>query len=144
MPESLKKNGNRNNDSNPLSVARLAHAAVFYHEMKELHPSGSTEAERNEERWRLDKQLRRWLAGTSNIAVSMYKGERKEDVVEWWKENADDLLETANLAKFLPDSPIHGARYERIFKYFARFHTKVHNRLPTSTTLQSTQILHDI
>ena len=88
--------------------------------------------------------MRRWLEGTRNIAVSMYEVDRKEDVVEWWKENADDLPEIANLAKFLPDSPIQGAIYERIFKYFARFHTKVHNRLHTSTTLQSTQILHDI
>ena len=82
LSESLKKNGNWNKARNPLSVARLAHAAVFYYEMKELHPSGSTEAERNEERWRLDKQLRRWLTGTRNLAVSIYEGERKEDVVD--------------------------------------------------------------
>ena len=82
LSESLKKNGNRNNASNPLSVARLAHAAVFYYEMKELHPSGSTEAERNKERRRLDKQLIRWISGTINLAFSMYEGDRKEYMVE--------------------------------------------------------------
>ena len=81
--ESLKNNGNWNKARNPLSVARLAHASVFYYETKELHPSGSTESERNEERRRLEKQLRRWLTGTSNLAVSMYEGDRKEDMVEW-------------------------------------------------------------
>ena len=58
-------------------MARLAHAAVFYYEIKELLLSGSTEAERNEQQRRLDKQLRRCLAGTINLAVSIYEGERK-------------------------------------------------------------------
>ena len=48
------------------------------------------------------------------------------------------------LAKFLLDSPIQGASCERLFKYFARFHTKVRNRPHTSTTFQSTQIIHNI
>ena len=74
LSESPKKNGNSNKARNPLSVNHLAHAALFYYEMKELHPSSSTEAEPNEERRRLDKQLRTWLAGTSNLAVSMYEG----------------------------------------------------------------------
>ena len=74
----------------------------------------------------------------------MYEGEKKEDVVEWWEENADELPEIANLAKFLLDSPIQGASCERLFKDFARFHTKVRNRLHTSTTLQLTQIIHNI
>ena len=125
-------------------MARRAHAAVFYYETKELHPSGSTETECNEEQQRLDKQLRRWLEGTSNLAVSMYEGERKEYMVEWWEENADELPEISNLAKFLLDYYIKGARCGRLFKYFARFHTKARNRLHTSTALQPTQILHDI
>ena len=72
-----KNNGYWNKAHNPLSVARLAHAAVFYYEIKELLLSGSTEAERNEQQRRLDKQLRRCLAGTINLAVSIYEGERK-------------------------------------------------------------------
>ena len=144
LSESLKKNGNWNKARNYLCVARIAHAAVFYYETKELHPSGSTETECNEEQQRLDKQLRRWLEGTSNLAVSIYKGERKEYMVEWWEENSDELPEISNLAKFILDYPIQGARCEQFFKDFARFHTKVRNRLHTSTTLQSTQILHGI
>ena len=58
--------------------------------------------------------------------------------------NSDELPEISNLAKFILDYPIQGARCERFFKDFARFHKKVRNRLHTSTTLQSTQILHDI
>ena len=65
-------------------------------------------------------------------------------MVEWWEENDDDLPEISNPAKFLLDSPIQGASCERIFKDFVRFHTKARNRLHTSTTLQSTQILHGI
>ena len=74
----------------------------------------------------------------------MYEGDRKEYMVEWREENADELPEISNLAKFLLDSTIQGASCERLFKYFARFHTKVRNRLHTSTTLQLTQIIHNI
>ena len=73
LSESLKKNGNWNKARNYLCVARIAHAAVFYYETKELHPSGSTEVERNEDLRRLDKQLIRWITGNINIAVSMYE-----------------------------------------------------------------------
>ena len=74
----------------------------------------------------------------------MYEGDRKEYMVEWREENADELPEISNLAKFLLDSPIKGAICERLFKDFYRFHRKVRNRLHTSTTLQLTQIIHNI
>ena len=46
--------------------------------------------------------------------------------------------------KFLLDCPIQRASCERLFKYFGRYHIKVRNKLHASTTLKSTQILHDI
>ena len=73
-----------------------------------------------------------------------YQGEKKENVVEWWEENAVDLPEISNLEKFLLNCLIQSALCERLFKDFGRYHTKVRNKLHASTTLKSTHILHDI
>ena len=142
---SQRKHGNWESDRNPLSVARLTHAALFYYEMKELQSSDGTAEELNRSRERLRRHIKKWLTGTSNLAgMATYQGENEENVVEWWEENAVEFPEIANLAKFLLDCPIQSASCERLFKDFDRFHTKVRNKLHASTTLKSTQILHDI
>ena len=76
--------------------------------------------------------------------MTRYQGEKKENVVEWWEENAVELPELSNMAKFLLDCPIQSASCERLFKDFGRYHIKVQNKLHASTTLKSTQIIHDI
>ena len=65
----------------------------------------------------------------SNLGVPRYQGEKKENVVEWWEENAVELPEILNLAKFLLDCPIQSASCERLFKDFGRYHTKVRNKI---------------
>ena len=125
-------------------MGRLAHAALFYYDMKELHPPEATEEEGEEGRGDLKRHIRKWLTGTRNLGVPRYQGEKKENLVKWWEENAVELPEILKLAKFLLDCPIQSASCERLFKDFGRYHTKVRNKLDASTTLKSTQILHDI
>ena len=99
-------------------MARLTHAALFYYDMKELHPPEATEEEREEGRDNLKIHIHKWLTVTSNIGVPRYQGEKKENVVEWWEENAVKLPEISNLSKFLLDFPIQSAPCERLFKDF--------------------------
>ena len=70
---------------NPLSVARLTHAALLYYDMKELHPPEATEEEREEGWENLKRHIRKWLTGTRNLGVPRCQGERKENLVEWWE-----------------------------------------------------------
>ena len=71
--------------------------------MKELHPPEATEEEREEGRENLKRHIRKWLTGTSNLGVPRYQGEKKENVVDWWEENAVELPDISNLSKFLLD-----------------------------------------
>ena len=55
--KSQRKRGNWESKRNPLSVDRLTHAALFYCDMKELHPPEATEEERKEGRENLKRHI---------------------------------------------------------------------------------------
>jgi hypothetical protein len=140
VSESETQNGNWSKDQNCLSVARLVDAAKFYYEKYELHDEDANEEEREKALHRLGKDLKKWLLGVSKFDPF----EPGENSVEWWGLEKSEHPEIANLSMFLLDAPVQAATCERLFKEFARLHTKLRNRLKPTTTHEMAQVKYNL
>jgi hypothetical protein len=69
---------------------------------------------------------------------------QQEKTLEWWGMQSSEYPEMAELAMFLLDCPVQAATCERVFKEFARLHTKRRANLINRTTFQMTQVKHAI
>ncbi len=89
---------------------------------------------------RLGKGLKKWLHNLGKFDLF----ERDENAVEWWGLQQAEHPELANLSMFLLDTPIQAATCKRLFKEFARLHTKLRNRLKPETTHEMAQVKYNL
>jgi hypothetical protein len=52
-----------------------------------------------------------------------------DNEVEYWNDQKENFPSLANLAMFVLDANVHSSNCERVFKEFAKHHTKARNRL---------------
>jgi hypothetical protein len=142
VSNSETKSGNWNNDRNCLCVARLVEVAKFYYGKHELHKDDDI-GERKKALDHLGKSIKRWLSVKScRLKVDVF--DAGEDPVEWWGLQKSEHHEIANLSMFLLDCPVQAATCERLFKEFARLHTKLRNRLSSKTVHNMTQVKFNV
>jgi Mg-chelatase subunit ChlI len=132
--------GNWSNDRNYLSVQRLVDAAKFYYGKHELHDEDASEDKRATTLNRLGKDLKKWLRNVGQFDLF----ERDENAVEWWGLQQSEHPEVSNLSMFLLDAPVQAATCERLFKEFARLHTKLRNRLKPATAHAMAQVKYNL
>jgi hypothetical protein len=128
LEASHTQNGTWTSKKNPLSVARLKAAAVFYCDKFKLWTPGK----RDEERRNLKKDLGRWLKvdgefGQVELPGGKFKG--TDNAVDFWLEHTVEHPGLANLAVHFLCCPVQSASCERLFKDYALFRTKARNRL---------------
>jgi hypothetical protein len=75
---------------------------------------------------KLGKQFWDWLKGKS-IILETY--DHAENEVEYWNDQREACSHLPNLAMFALDADVHSSNCERLFKDFAKQHTKARSRL---------------
>jgi hypothetical protein len=106
-------------------ISRLVEAAKLYYTKHKLFLS-TTPADQENELNRLGKQFRHWLKGT---ALNMDTYDLADNELEYWNDQKESFPSLANLAMFFVHADVHSSNCERVFKEFAKHHTKARNRL---------------
>jgi hypothetical protein len=86
---------------------------------------------------KLGKLFREWLKGTE---LNMDTYVAPENEVEYWNNQKESFPPLANLAMFVLDADVHASSCERLFKEFAKQHTKARNRLKPKTVDNLAQV----
>lgn len=143
LEQSKLSNGNWMSNRNPLTEARLRHAAVFYSGKFNLFKSDEAD-QRKTQAEDLSRQFQLWTKLRVKSGTDITNFTPGSNAVTWWQVNQDELPELATLSWFLLDAPVQGADCERLFKDLARYHSKSRNRLQSDTNFNSSAILHDM
>jgi hypothetical protein len=140
LKKSQEKDGVWGESLNLFCISRLVEAAKFYYTKHELFLSTTPEA-REKEMDNLGRYFKAWLRGTP-LVMDIYKPTQNE--VEYWDDQKESYPPLANFATFVLDADVHSSNCERVFKEFARQHTKARNRLHPSTVDKLAQVKYHV
>jgi Protein of unknown function (DUF 659)/hAT family C-terminal dimerisation region len=139
-----------NIDQSVLSYTRLVQATLFYYQKHRLLSPESVDDEekRAKELGRLKRHMMEYLLGrteTKTLSLSPWLP-TDDDPVAWWHLGAKNnhYPELSRFGCFLLGCPVQSALCERLFKEFARQHTKSRNRLGHKKVFYQSVIIHDM
>jgi hAT family C-terminal dimerisation region len=146
--EKLKSSKNIN--QSVLTYTRLVQATLFYYQKHRLlSPDCEDDQEkRAKELNRLKRHMLDYLLGrTETKTLSLHPWlPTDDDPVAWWHLGAESnsYPELSRFGCFLLSCPVQSASCERLFKEFARQHTKSRNRLSHTTVFHQSVVVYDM